>query len=97
MSRSTLWSLEAESDLIDAADWYRSIAPGLGLRFLNQVSDSIARIEFMPEMFAKVRGDLRRVRVRRFPYGVFYRVFNDRIEIIAVMHNRRNPTVWQSR
>jgi len=34
---------------------------------------------------------------RRFPYGIYYRVYADRVEVIAVQHSRRDPADWQSR
>ena len=97
MNRIAVLTAEAESDLEDVARWYQNISPGLGLRLIDQVRASVSRIEFMPEMFAKVHGDIRRTRVKRFPYGVFYRVGRDRIDVIAIMHNRRHPAAWQNR
>jgi hypothetical protein len=35
--------------------------------------------------------------VKRFPYGVFYRVCNARVEVVGVLHGRREPTIWQRR
>jgi plasmid stabilization system protein ParE len=40
---------------------------------------------------------VRRGKVRRFPYVVYYRVLADRIEVIAVLHAARNPQTWQDR
>jgi hypothetical protein len=40
---------------------------------------------------------LRRVRVRRFPVGVFYLVTPAEIRIVAVAHAARSPRVWRSR
>jgi hypothetical protein len=33
----------------------------------------------------------------RFPFGVLYRIKDDHIRIIAVMHLRWKPDYWQSR
>lgn len=70
MNRSAVLTAEAEADLTDAAGWYENIRPGLGFRLIDQVRATVARIDFMPEGFAKVHGDIRRARVKRFPYGV---------------------------
>jgi hypothetical protein len=35
--------------------------------------------------------------VRRFPYGVFYRVDSDQIAVLAVYHSKRDPRGWQVR
>jgi plasmid stabilization system protein ParE len=39
----------------------------------------------------------RRVVVRHFPYGDFYRIDPDQIAILAVYHSKRDPRGWQSR
>jgi len=41
--------------------------------------------------------DVRCVRVRRFPYSVFFRAESRRIVVLAVFHARRDPSVWQQR
>ena len=35
--------------------------------------------------------------VRQFPFVVYYRVRDDRIEVLAVMHGGRDPSAWQAR
>jgi len=46
----------------------------------------------------KVIGDgIRRSVTRRFPFGVFYLIENERIIILAVLHARRDPMKWKKR
>jgi len=33
----------------------------------------------------------------RFPYLVFFKLYRDEILIVACIHERRNPAIWQSR
>jgi hypothetical protein len=40
---------------------------------------------------------VRQALVRRFPYVVCFLIEAERISVIAVIHGRRNPRVWQSR
>ena len=44
-----------------------------------------------------VHKDVRRAFMRRFPYGVFYRVEEDQIIVVGVFHARRDPKRWQAR
>lgn len=37
------------------------------------------------------------MRVKKFPYMVFYRVDDDQITVLAVYHTSRDPAGWQSR
>lgn len=88
---------EAQTDLLEARDWYEQQGPGLGDGFAEAVDEMFARIEEMPELYAVMLRDVRRGKLRRFPYVVYYRVLTDRIEVIAVLHGSRDPKVWQDR
>jgi plasmid stabilization system protein ParE len=35
--------------------------------------------------------------VRRFPFAVFFRLADDRIVVIAILHMARHPVRWQVR
>ena len=88
---------EAQADLLAARDWYAQQRAGLEDAFAEAVEQLLARIEAMPELYAAVLRDVRRGKLRRFPYVVYYRVLADRIEVIAVLHGSRDPQVWQDR
>jgi plasmid stabilization system protein ParE len=87
----------AAADLEDAINWYKRLRPGLEADFALCVEESLARIVDNPESFPIVMASARRALVRRFPYGVIYRVYHRRIEVEAVFHVRRDPTRWQGR
>jgi hypothetical protein len=50
-----------------------------------------------PLWYAEIEPEIRRVSLRRFPYGVLFTVTPESIEIIAVMHHRRRPGYWPRR
>ncbi len=33
----------------------------------------------------------------KFPFGVHYRINENKIEVLAVLHTSQNPRVWESR
>jgi plasmid stabilization system protein ParE len=88
---------EAEADLLRARDWYEREGSELALAFADSFEAIIARIEVMPELYAEDLKSVRRGKLRRFPYLIYYRVLSDRIEIIGVLHVSRDPRVWQKR
>jgi toxin ParE1/3/4 len=88
---------EAETDLLEARDWYEQQRAGLGGAFGEVVEEILARIHAMPELYGAVLRDVRRGKLRRFPYVVYYRVLTDRIEVIGVLHSGRDPQTWQDR
>jgi toxin ParE1/3/4 len=88
---------EAAADLVEAVEWYDARRGGLGGDFLAAARAVLAAIEESPERFPIVRGDIRRARLRRFPYAIFYVVEPDQTVVTACMHFRREPRRWQSR
>jgi toxin ParE1/3/4 len=88
---------EALEEADDAASFYHMQQPGLGKRFLEALEDAITRIRRNPLLYRKVDGEIRKCRLIRFPYGVIYRLKGDCIDIIAVMHLRRQPDYWKLR
>ena len=48
-------------------------------------------------MHAAVFADVRKAVVARFPYTVFYRAEATRVQVLAVFHSRRDPSIWQGR
>ena len=57
----------------------------------------LVRIAMMPELYGVILGDIRRGKLRKFPYVVYYRVLVDRIEVIAVLHGSRDQNSWKDR
>src|SRR5437867_1185675 len=97
MSLPVVLNADAEADLDAAAQWYEQQQTGLGTDLVAEVRNTLNRISQLPRMNLVVHRDLRRALVRRFPYSVIYRVHDDRVEVIAVWHNRRDPAGWQAR
>ncbi|HVO45262.1 MAG TPA: type II toxin-antitoxin system RelE/ParE family toxin [Steroidobacteraceae bacterium] len=97
MTRPVVFLPAARLELIEAQDWYESEAPGLGAQFRAAVGDQVARISMNPLAFPVVLGDVRRARLRRFPYSLFFRLLDDAAYVIACFHSSRDPRVWQRR
>lgn len=87
----------ARADLRDAPSWYERQFPGLGGRFRAAVDEQMQRLEDDPMRFPQVLEDIRRVRLNRFLYALFYRVAGDSVAGMACFHARREPLVWPMR
>lgn len=95
--RSVAFHPEARSELRESIRYYRSQEPDLGRRFLAAVRETVELIRMLPLMFRIVEADFHQCRVFRFPFGLIYRVRNDQVQIVAVMHLHREPGHWKSR
>ena len=96
MNLPVILSPTADREFEAAARWYED-QTGRGASFVTQVQEALDRIGRMPELHAIVYKNLRRARVAKLPYNIYYRVLPDRVEIIAIVHGHRDPSVWQSR
>jgi toxin ParE1/3/4 len=97
MNLPVILSPAADREFEAAAEWYEKQQTGLGTRFVTQVQDALDRIGQEPELHAVVYKDLRRGRVAKSPYKIYYRDLADRVEVLAIVHGHRDPSVWQSR
>ena len=88
---------EAEQDLSDAAGWYEEQRPGLGHEFLDEVLEVFSVIAEAPHMYPSVHRNTRRALIHRFPFGVYYRIEETTIVVVAILHGSRDPRRWKSR
>jgi len=92
-----IFTQAARAEIIAAQDWYESQTPGLGARFRGGLDIAIQRIAANPLQFPLVFRDVRRALLRRFPYGLFFRIQPNALTVIACFHASRDPQQWQRR
>ena len=88
---------EAAAELFEAKQWYDKQSESLGVRFFNEIDHAIITIQAAPLRWSLYKNDIHRFHIRRFPYSIIYRVNDNRIQIIAVMHQKRRPFYWKQR
>ncbi|MEZ5843344.1 MAG: type II toxin-antitoxin system RelE/ParE family toxin [Hyphomicrobiaceae bacterium] len=88
---------EAETEIANAEAWYAGQMPGLEERFLADVESGLALIEERPMAWQPLNGNLRQFLLRKFPYGIIYRITDDGILMLAVAHLHRKPGYWRDR
>jgi toxin ParE1/3/4 len=97
VSLPVILRLAAEADVRNTRADLDAIRPGLGNQFASRLRQVLERIDFMPRLYGVVWRDVRAARLRKFRHIVYYVVFADRVEVLAVLHGARNPSTWQSR
>lgn len=85
----------AEKEFQEAITWYNQQSEGLGHEFSTEIKQTLKRIQAHPDAWTLLSDNTRRCRTNRFPYGVIYRIKDDTIFVIAIMHTRRKPRIWQ--
>jgi plasmid stabilization system protein ParE len=86
----------ARAEITAAFDWYWERSPVAAEQFLEAIDEAMQRIEKAPERHPIIRGHLRRVLLRRFPYGRYYKIYPTTISVVGVIHGHRHPDAWLS-
>ena len=87
----------AQSDLKIAADWYAKRKEGLDREFIEEIEKTIQQIIINPAQFAFVRKKSEWRLLNVFPFGIYYYVGEDVINVFAIFHFSRNPKVVRRR
>ena len=87
----------AQVELDDAIAWYASQAPGLGDAFLIETLKTLKLIEQYPKAWHPLTQQVRRCRLRRFPYSVIYAQEGSDLLVLALAHQHRKPGYWRTR
>ena len=82
---------DAQADILAAARFYEAERAGLGFLFLDEIDHVSSLIQATPLLFTLVDDPIRRVLLRRFPYGVFYEPGEQQDTIVAVVDLRQDP------
>jgi hypothetical protein len=88
---------QAKADIGRSAQHFDQVRPGYGQLFIQHLYFTLQHIRTFPESCQRFRGDCRRAILHRFHHAVVYRCLPDRIEIVGVMDDRRDPLGWKDR
>ena len=65
----------AQKELEEAFQWYEERSTGLGVRFIEAVSEKINEISKFPNRYAKRSAEFREVSTNIFPLHTYLRIF----------------------
>lgn len=88
---------DARVDVIEARDWYAKRDARLSDALIQEVDHKVASIAETPLSFPIIHIDIRRARLRRFPYNLMFRIVDGGCFILACFHASRDPRAWQKR
>ena len=87
----------AQRELDEAVSYYNGQVAGLGDAFLLEAIAAIERIRQFPDAWHPLGENVRRCRLRRFPYGLIYHADESGVLVVAVAHTHRRPEYWRDR
>jgi plasmid stabilization system protein ParE len=94
MSRELVVLPQAAHDANEAYIWYELRDPGVGEEFLGQLELCQQTIAVDPDRARRIRGNVRKVKMKRFPYFIYYHTSPDAVTVLAVLHGARHSRQW---
>ena len=90
---------EAQIDIDTTVAWYELKQQGLGYLYFTVIDKSIQLIARHPFASQEIYKGLRRLVIKKFPYGIYYKIVPNKLEIqiIAIIHFRRNTKIIRRR
>ncbi len=80
----------AREHFLQAALWYSGENPAFVDQLEKDIERSLGIISARPFLYPVVYRDVHRTVLKRFPYNLYYRIKENSIEILAILHHRQN-------
>lgn len=97
MIRDLIVDPSAQADVRSVFENYEKQESGRGFRFEAALDGLLERVRLFPQSSPVVRQHVRRAVMHGYPFSVFYIEENDRIFVLAVIHQSRDPDIWPVR
>lgn len=95
--KSVFFHQAVKEEFLNSRDYYDELVLGLGKPFVIEVERCINIIKSNPLAYPIVRQNIRKAVIMKFPFSILYKLEDDNIYILAVMHQKRKPLYWSSR
>ena len=86
-----------QTDLVSAARYIDEQRPGFGSEFLDAAEAAVETIMRSPRTWRVRRDGIRRFLIERFGYTIRYRIRNDEVEFLSILHAARHPETGMER
>ncbi len=84
----------AVREVQEAHDWYEAQRSGLGDVVLFEFERVLEVLEQHPLRFPVLHAAVRRALTRRFPYAILFRIRDEQVVVLSVLHHARDPARW---
>ena len=95
--RGFRFHVEALREFEEVVEYYSARSPEAASGFVDAFEAAATFLLENPQVGTRLDCGARRWNLRRFPYALIFRAVDDIVEIVAVMHERREPEYWRNR
>ena len=95
--RRVIWALRARAALDEAIGYVAADAPDTAAALLDRVLEAAASLEELSDR-GRIVPELADLRLRELiarPYRLLYEVADDEVQIVGLLHERRDFAEWQ--
>lgn len=87
----------AELDFYAIKEWYTlQSEPALKV-FEHELEKTFGLIATNPYQFPVIKKNYRKTILKRFPYSIYFAIYNEQVIVLAIVHQKRHPRVWKKR
>jgi plasmid stabilization system protein ParE len=87
----------ARADLLEGIRYYHGQSPRVAQDFVAEVRRAVRFVAENPEASPRLRGDVRKKVLLKFPYSILYAAEARHALIVAVASHSRRPDYWHGR
>jgi plasmid stabilization system protein ParE len=88
----------ALDEIVRAAEYFDEQVPGLGARFVDAIDAAVLEIARSPLSWPLTKHRTRkRILISPFPYTIHYKLVDNRVVVVAIAHQSREPEYWKGR
>jgi hypothetical protein len=90
---------DALQDIQNSTIWYNEQAENLGSLFQAKVKRQIGSLKNNPHIYAIRYSNVRCMPIEKFPFLIHFVIdeVNFKVQVFAIFHTSRNPTIWLKR
>lgn len=85
----------AQRGVEDAINYYSTIDHSLAGRFIADFEATVQRIAKSPSAFRIQFATIRRLNLKKFPFGIHYLIDGQDIAILSLIHLHSDPADWE--
>lgn len=95
--KSIIFLPDTIKEIEDSVFYYSNKENGLEKLFLDEIETAINKIKMNPERYPKIEQNIRKYIINKFPFNIIFAVYETKIVIVAIAHQKRNPYYWKFR
>lgn len=99
MEYKIIISTAAENDTNESYIYYEQQQPGLGERFLEELTEFYNKLQLHPSHYSFVSGQssIRALPLKIFPFKIIFQIESKEIYVFAIHHFRKHPDQFLNR